>query len=183
MMNKIEFPKELISINDAIVAHIHNGADMPNNVEELENWLERDGWDYLIGDEGFIGYAVDLHHLANFRFDDSELRYEYELEDTAQITDAMRVQYGNKLIDEAIAENDGYICPSVHCVEISSGGKSAFIGCLIEIHGQGGPVSYWQGAYKSQDDFLKAIRENHVVMFDEIKNIKDEEMLTLWKRE
>jgi len=181
-MNKIEFPKELVGINDAIVAHIHNGADMPDNLEQLEKWLEEDGWDYLIGDEGLIGYGLDLYHLADFRFYDSELRYEYELDDSAEITDAMRVQYGNELIDRAIEDNEGDICPSIHCLEISSGNHSAFIGCLIEIHGQGGPVSYWQGAYKTQDEFLKAIRANHVVIFDEIKNIKDEEMLSLWNR-
>jgi hypothetical protein len=182
-MNKSELPSELVSINDEIVEHIHAGSALPDNINQLEKWFEGDGWDYLIGDEGLIGYGLDLRHLANFRFYDSELRYEYELDDSAQINDTMRVQYGHELIERFIDLNDGDICPSVHCLEISCGDNLAFIGCLIEIHGQGGPVSYWQGVYKSKDDFLRAIRANHVVMFDEIKNIKDEEMLSLWNRE
>ena len=181
-MNKIQLPYELIDISAAIIDHINLGSALPNNLDQLENWLEQDGWDLLIGDEGFIGYGLDLHHIANFRFYDSELRHEYELEDSMQITDAMRIQYGYGLIDRAIEENEGDVCPSVHCLELLNGGDSAFIGCLIEIHGQGGPVPYWQGVYRTRDDFLKALRGKYIVMFDEIKNIKDEELLSLWNR-
>ena len=178
-MKKTELPNELIEIKDAIIDHIHNGNPIPSNLDQLEKWFEEDGWDLLV-DDGLLGYALDLLHVANFRFEDSELRYEYELDQSAEITDAMRVEYGHTLIERAMEEYEGDVCPSVHCINLSDEKKSAVLGCLVEIHGQGGAVSYWQGSYKDQDSFIRAIRANHVVMFDEIKNISDQEILDLW---
>ena len=181
-MNKIELPNELIHLKDAIVDHINSGTALPSNLDQLEKWFEEDGWDLLV-DDGLVGYALDLLHIANFRFDDSELRYEYELEESTEIMDALRIEYGHTLIEEAMKEYEGDVCPSVHCINLSDGKKTAVLGCLIEIHGQGGAVSYWQGSYKDQGSFIKAIRAKHVVMFDDIKNISDQEILNLWNRE
>ena len=180
-MNKAELPNDLIDIKDAIIEHIHAGTALPDNLDLLEKWFHEDGWDLLV-DDGLIGYALDLSHVANFRFYDSELRYEYELEESAEITDTMRINYGNTLIERAMEEYEGDVCPSVHCINLSNDKKSAVLGCLVEIHGQGGAVPYWQGTYKDQDSFIKAIRSNHIVMFDEIKNISDQEILNLWNR-
>ena len=181
-MNTNKLPKDLIEIGEAIIEHIHKGSNIPNNIEELENWFEIDGWDLLIGDTGLVGYAVNLLHISSYKFDDSEVRYEYEIQMSTKITDVMRIEYGRLLIQRAIEFNEGDVCPSVHCINLSNGDKSAVIGCLVEIHGQGGPVIFWQGTYKTQEEFLKAIRINHIVMFDELKNIGDQEILNLWQR-
>jgi hypothetical protein len=181
-MNKIQLPDELIDISTAIVNHIHTGSALPNNIDQLEKWYELDGWDLLIGNDGLVGYALYLQNIASYKFNDSELRYEYELDKSMQITDSMRVKYGHQLIERAMEEYEGDVCPSVHCIKLSNGDNFAVIGCLIEIHGQGGPVPFWQGVFKTQDDLLKTIRANHIVMFDEIKNIKDEVLLSLWDR-
>jgi hypothetical protein len=181
-MNTSELPSELVSIKDEIVAHIHTASALPDTLNQFEKWFEGDGWDLLIGTEGLVGYALDLQHTASFKFYDSELLSEYELEDSLSITDVMRIEYGHLLIERAMEEYEGDVCPSVHCIKLSTDNKSAVIGCLVEIHGQGGPVTFWQGVYRTQEEFLKAVRAKHIVMFDEIKHIGDQEILNLWNR-
>ena len=183
-MTKIDIrqlPPDIMEIAEQAIAHVLTGSPVPEKFKALEDWLESEGWDFMVGSGCVIDYGLNLSDLSYWRFDDKELAYEKGIDDSSQLTKDMRVAFARELIEEATGELDGSICPSIHCVEIEFNEKSAVIGCLLEIHGQGGPTPCWQGIYRNREEFIKTLRSNGIVLLGQIHLIKDQEILTLWK--
>lgn len=184
-MTKIDIrqlPPDIMEIGEQAIAHALTGSPIPEKFIALEEWLESEGWDFLVGPGCVQDYGFNLSDLSYWRFDDKELACEKEIEDFSQITNDMRVNFARELVEEAASELDDTICPSIHCVDIEFNEKSAVIGCLLEIHGQGGPAPSWQGIYRNREEFIKTIRSNGIVLLDQIYLIQDQEILTLWKK-
>jgi hypothetical protein len=184
-MTKIDInqlPQELMKIGEHAIAHALTGSALPEKFNVLEVWFESDGWDYLVGHGCTESYGLNLKDLSYWRFNDQELTLGMEIQDFGQITNDLRVSFAHSLIEEAASELDNTICPSIHYIEIECNKKSAVIGCLLEIHGQSGPVACWQGIYRDREEFIKAIRKNGIIMLDQLHLIKDEEILSFWER-
>jgi hypothetical protein len=99
------------------------------------------------------------------------------------LTDDLRLDYARRLISNSFKESDGYDCPSVHAVEIKKpNGDSAVLGWLIEIHGQGGEVAEFQGAFTDKENFYQLLSGWGLLLDTEEQNLTDESILKLWSK-
>lgn len=175
----IELPEKLISIRNQVIDHVLKNTPLPGKFSELVNWYETDGWDVLVP-----VWAEEEHVALNFNsvslsFCDSELIANQE--DDSAVTDELRIQYARKLVSSTFENNDGYDCPSVQVVELkNSSGESAVLGWLIEIHGQGGPVAIYHGAFKDKHQFFKHLSDCDFLLDSAEQNLTDETILRIW---
>lgn len=175
----IELPAKLISIRDQVIDHVLNNTPLPDKLSELKDWYETDGWDVLVP-----VWAEEEHVALNFNsismyFCDSELIANQE--EDVPVTDNLRIKYARELISDTFANNDGYDCPSVQAVDLkNANGDSAVLGWLIEIHGQGGPVPVYQGAFSSKKYFYQHLKDTDYLLDTDEHNITDDEILRLW---
>jgi len=173
-----ELPQNLWSIRDAAIDSIINGTKAPN-LQPIYDWLEDDGWDAIVGAWSNEEMAIKLEDLAETAFDDEELAYDLDM-DVKDITDEMRITRTRELINESL--DDGYESPSVHSYKLlPESDESPVIGCVMEIHGQGGAVADWWGVYKNHDDFIKSIRASGLILLSELDALTDEKILSLWQ--
>jgi hypothetical protein len=173
-----ELPKSLYSLRDAIINSILKSTPVPE-LQPLYEWLETDGRDVLIDSWCNEEMAVNLNYLAQTEFIDSELGIQEGIK-VEDVTDEMRLDYSRKVINDSV--DDGYICPSIHAYKLEQDNDtSPVIGCLMEIHGQSGPVLEWWGVFKNHLDFYKALDESNFVLFSKSDELNDERLITLWK--
>jgi hypothetical protein len=175
----IELPEKLIYIRDQVIDHVLNNTPVPVEVSELVHWYETDGWDVLVpvwAEEEHV--ALNLNSVS-LSFCDSELRANQV--DDAPLTDELRIQYARNLVSTTFENNDGYDCPSVQLVELKkANGESAVLGWLIEIHGQGGPVPVYKGAFLNKKYFYQHLKDTDYLLDTDEHNITDDEILRLW---
>ena len=184
-MTKIpELPQELWAVRDAAIEYALTDAPLPANFDLLTEWLEGDGWDALLAaweDDGEL-YAIKLKEKSLDRFCDSELRYDLDLVQGDVVTDAMRVQFAREQIDAL--EEDTTESPSVVSYKVTrQDGKSAVIGCTIEVHGQGGPVLFGHGVFRTKELFFKHLSESGLVLSQDLASLDDPAILAFWQYE
>ena len=123
------------------------------------------------------------HYWSDFYFEESELRSELDIPKKTPISDQARIDWGRKCIDKVLDEYDGYLLPSLHTYELkASDGSTATMGCLVEIHGQSGPVTIWRGLWRFRDAFLHSLGNEYEYWVTPLMgDIPDEVILKLWK--
>jgi hypothetical protein len=183
MTNIPKFPKELQPALDAALHGFREGKVNPDVLKPIYEWLEVDGWEALIDDLG-EQMALNLGYLAQFQFIDSELRACMDIPDEQSLTDEDRIRWGRSHIDRVLNGDDEYLLPSIHTYEVqASDGFKAVIGCIVEIHGQAGPVCQWEGLWKSRDDFLAAVGDGEGFWVNPLMGeIPDAVILKLWQK-
>jgi hypothetical protein len=176
-----KLPENLKLIRDQVIDHVRKSTPLPNNLNELTGWYEVDGWDELVpSNEKEEHVALDLNHLSSFNFSDSELIA--NLADDEPITDESKVKYARRIISKTLENYDDY-CPSVQAVEVkNSRGEVAVLGWLIEIHGQGGAVPFYCGAFTDKEHFYRHLQIGGYLLDTESQNITDEAILELWQK-
>lgn len=178
----IELPSDLRSIPDRIIDCVQRGMPIPDDANELINWIETELWDNLIEAWNPEYIVLKLYSLSQFRFLDSELIDDGESLDI--VTDEDRIIHARNVIDRAFEEMDGYDCPSVHSIKFEdSDGASAVLGWLVEIHGQNGPVAEYQGAFYDAKHFYQNLRDSDYLFSHERDSLTDETILRLWNEE
>lgn len=183
MTNNPTFPTELQPVLDAALHDFQEGKVNPDILKPIYEWLEVDGWEALINDLG-EQMALNLGYLAQFQFNDSELRASMDIPDERPLTDEDRIRWGRSHIDRVLNGDDEYLMPSIHTYEVkASDGFKAVIGCIVEIHGQAGPACQWEGLWKSRNDFLEAVGEGDGYWVTPLMGeIPDDVILKLWQR-
>lgn len=177
----IELPKKLTLIRDQVIDHVRKNTSIPENLSDLVAWFEDEGWDEILSGWGSEHVALKLVHLASLKFDDKEMIASEGLDEL--LTDDLRLDYARRLISDAFENSDGYDCPSVHAVEIKKpNGDSAVLGWLVEIHGQGGPVAEFQGAFIDKENFYQLLGGWGLLLDTEEQNLTDESILKLWSK-
>jgi hypothetical protein len=177
-----QLPEELYEARDTVIENIHKGLEPPESLELIQEWLEVDGWDALIGSIANETMAVDLNQFASYSFSDEEYIAGW-LDEEQPITDAMRIAHARMLISNASDGDDGYLVPSVYSFNIqSNNGKSAVVAATMRMMGQAGPETSWWGVYKTHMDFLEDLKKAGLVPVECIKDITDDEVLAYWKK-
>ncbi len=69
----IKLPKKLTVICDQVVDHVHKDTPLPEDMEELVNWYETDGWDDLIMGQDYAPGILDLENFSQLKFSDEEM--------------------------------------------------------------------------------------------------------------
>ncbi len=171
-----------IACDEAIEAFKSGNAE-PESFKQVTDWLEGDGWDALIADLG-DQMAINLTGLGYDRFDDSELRAYCDIPDEQVVSDADRIRWGREQIESVLNNYDDALLPSVHAYQLtSSDGQSAWVGCLVEIHGQLGPACYWQGLWTSREVFWHALGSEYGYWVTPLMgDVTDEAILSHWQK-
>lgn len=180
-VNKL--PEFLQADCDEVVAAFNNGKTAPKNLEKIKEWLEVDGWDDLIADLG-EQMAINLADLSQFDFNDQEARDSQDIPDDLPVTDEDRIRWGRNKIDSVLSEYDDCLLPSLHTYTLkASDGSTATIGCLVEIHGQGGPVCEWQGLWASREEFLDSLGKGGKYWVTPLMgDVPGEVILSFWEK-
>ena len=176
-------PADLVTLLDEAVENFSNNQFLPENITELYYWFEDDGIDYLISIEATLPFVLNLAGVLQ-SFCDEEVALENEIE-IDQVIDQMRIAYAKKEIQAACDfERASYDMLSVYCPAVKgTTDKLVFFGCTAEDQGQNGMEIDWWGLYKSQDEFLDAIRNSKYFVIDsECDSISDERILSLWDK-
>jgi hypothetical protein len=173
-----EIPEHLWPIRDAAIDHVLNGTPEPE-LKPLYDWFEVDGWDAVINAWAHEDMALNLFYLAQNIFEDDEMAACEGIE-VDEITDELRIKYAREIIEQGY--EDEYLTPSLHSCELKrADGDSVILGCVMEIHGQGGPYLNWWGLFKTQDDFYDSIRNSGYIIESDLEGISDEKILSLWE--
>jgi len=169
-------PDNIANIRDAVIDHALRGSPMPDNIEELYEWLVV----YKIyGDE----MSYDFYfHMTYIEFSDEELRSEEELDNAIVIDDKMRVAYGRQAIENYVnGYNDHLLSPEAIKLE-NDRGETTYACGMGYMAGQGGIEMTWDGFYESREKYLENLRTEHGMRDSaEIDQISDEEILAQWK--
>jgi hypothetical protein len=183
MNNKTVLPGSLQTLADKLVGECLAGNSHPEGIEAIYEWLEIDGWDDLISDLG-DEMALKLYYLADLEFNDNETRWNLDIPDDQEVQDSDRLNWARQRIDYFQTGDDGYVFVSVHAYPlVSSDGKIAIVGCLVEIHGQAGPVCDWWGLWKSREDFYDALgSDGQIWLSPRMGEIPDDVILSMWAK-
>lgn len=93
----------------------------------------------------------------------------------------MRIAHARRLIKDSVG--DGYICLSINTYKLENDNdETAVIGCLMEIHGQSGPVVDWWGIFNNKDDFYEELNKCNIVILSKSEMIEDERLISRWKK-
>lgn len=180
-MNDTSLPENLWPDRDAAVAYAHDKTRPEPDLSRLQEWLEGDGWDALLSGEEHM--ALNMEYLSHAEFIDGELRVMEEIEDEEPITDEMRLRYARQKIEEELESDDGCSNPSVATYPLlAADGRTAYMGCVIEIHGQAGPATNWWGVYETKEDFYKSSQECGIWIDERLNSIDDQYLLSVWQQ-
>jgi hypothetical protein len=104
--------------------------------------------------------------------------------DEQPISDVDRLRWGREQIDRVLNNYDDDLLPSVHAYQLtSSDGQCAWVGCLVEIHGQLGPACYWQGLWPSREAFWNALGSEFSYWVTPLMgDVTDEAILSHWQK-
>ncbi len=181
MTHQTNFPEKFLEIKNKVIENTLLGVSPPDDIELIYEWLSVEGWDDLLGD--LDSWAINLEYLAQLKFDDNELKY--YLEDTQDnesfsVTNEMRLNYARELIDYETMHGE---LVSINSYKLErEDGKLSYIGCYIEMQGQGGPAAKWCGTFKSKEEFTNFIKRSGFVFTEDIELISDDEILKLWNK-
>jgi hypothetical protein len=174
-------PKELQPIIDQLVASVHDNASQPSDIQKLYEWLELDGWDELMSDLD-DGLAVNVGSVASRFFEDADLIAKSD-PSLGRITDSKRVAHARGQIKRVIESDGGDLFVTIHAYPlVDSKGRTAVLGCLVEVHGQGGPVAFWRQPVPGREQLIiESFHREHVWLHDEIDSLPDSYLLFMWQ--
>jgi len=183
MTAESHLPLDLQPVADDVLRDFAAGVEEPEGLSRICEWLEVDGWDSLIADLGEQN-ALKLGYIAHHEFSDAEARYNLDIPEDVEVQDADRLRWARQRIDDAQSGDDTYLLASLHAYRlIGSGGSSAFLGCLIEIHGQGGPVCEWYGLWRTPEEFYDAVGDGgYNWVTPRMGDISDQVILSMWQK-
>ena len=164
-------PENLKSIRDLAIDYaLGRIKELPDNIEELYEWLQIDGTLTSALEE----YAVDIQSASTY-FSDSEL------EDPEDNSSEQRLKFARDFINNTF-NNDSYIRWICGAWLENDVGETAIAGTVLESHGQAGLDFTDTGIYKSVEDFLDAVKQSpNLVLENDIGNLTDERLLSLWE--
>jgi hypothetical protein len=176
-------PPDLQPIADAVLKDFAAGVEEPDGLTQICEWLEIDGWDFLIADLGEQN-ALKLGYIAQLEFTDEEARYNLDIPEEVEIQDTDRLSWARQRINYAEAGDDTYLLASLHAYRLNGSDESfAFVGCLIEVHGQGGPVCEWWGLWEAPEEFYDAVGEGgYNWVTPRMGQISDQVILSMWQK-
>lgn len=177
-----DLPEELHKVRDEVIESVYGDKETPDSIELIYEWLEFDGWAAVTSNPAKEGMAINVQRFRETMLCDEEL--EDYFGDEEKITDELRIKYARMRMQERLdGGDDGDYFPSYSSYEmVRDDGKSAVIGCTIIII-PGGPEPSWWDAYKTEQDFLEALKSCDLIPFGDIGDIPDAEILSYWNKE
>lgn len=178
-MNSLQLPAEFFKIRDKVIDSVHSNNLLPESINLIYEWLETDGWDSLLSSPFSKEYvAIDINQI-DYNLSENELRDYEGIEEDEQITDSLKVIYTRSLVNNII-ENGDFLSIFSYQLSNPKSNEAIVLGAVIQIQGQAGPNVTWWGGYASDEDFLKNLQNNQVLVLEGSDHLSDEEILSLW---
>lgn len=175
-----KIPESLRPVVNSLIKHAIHGTKSSENTEELAEWFQADGWDEMMASWSDEDVALNLDHIARLKFDDAQLLDNQDLE--GPVTEKNRIDFARKCLNAALEQMDGMECPSIHTVNVANkSSEEAYLGWIVEIHGQGGPVCFFAGSFRDKQLFIEHLRDMNYYFRSEINMLTDEKLLSLWE--
>lgn len=95
----IELPINLLSVRDRIIDCVQQGMSVPDDANELTDWIETERWDNLIAGWDPEHVIINLGHFSWLIWSDEEMLAREDL--TAPITYKQRLSYARGLVADA----------------------------------------------------------------------------------
>ncbi len=183
MTNKSNLSPKLQLACDESVASFKESYQESPELEKIKEWLEVDGWDDLLANYG-ESTAIKIGELAQYQFNDDELLANLDLPSDYKVADIDRIKWGRQCINDLFDGGDESFLCDLLCYELkATNGDSAFIGCLLENQGQGGPVCDWQGLFNTKEEFLNSLTQVWGFWITPLMgDVTDEVILSYWQK-
>ena len=180
-----EPPKALQPIRDAAVDHALAGSALPGRIQELYQWIEENFLSFEL-EVDFV-WNCDFLHMEDFSedlFSDATFRDWEGLDDDLPLTDAERVAWARKQIDERINTPDyGHPMPMIECFPIRKpDGGEAVVGCEAELQGQLGHVVSCFGVFRTPEECYGSLEAKGYVAVHDLDELSDHRILWYWSK-
>jgi len=170
-------PAEVAKIINAAIDHAYGRCALPENIDELYNWLI---WES--GDEALDNYEF-FFSLNDIDLSDIGLIDDTEVADKLSINDDTRINYAREKIAHNVADMSEEL-HAAHAFELKNDkGEAIFMCCTTQTHGQSGPHATWEGFFSSREAYYEYqinVLARHYA--DRLDKITDEEILAAWQR-
>jgi len=174
-MRIIPLPESLFPARDAVIDAFLNGREVEDELKQIKDWLELDGWDSLLEKWESI---LDLQQIMQY-LNDKEFALGWVGED-AEITDKMRIEHVRQMLTTPFEDGD-YSVFTVHVYKLESkDGRSVTLGGTMEIISVGPEIS-WAGLYKNEGEFMLSLKSWSLTL-EQVTEMTDEQLLTLWQK-
>lgn len=172
-----QLPTELHTIRDAAVESFIKRLPLPDDFHKIQDWLELDGWDALVGDCGDRILYVSPYDLS----DEELCAYSDMADSVEQVTNAMRIQFArDKILNEFSGAGSAYSVKTICTYELKrDDGKSVVLGCLLEDE-PGGASAHWHGLYNSKEEFFQDLRGHGSILECDLPSLSDKQILAYW---
>lgn len=180
--NPIRFPPKVRALLNAAVLALQDPARPVPDLSPITEWLEVDGWDYVVNGQvssychvDSLAGTNDLDKLLGFFNDDSLLEYT-DIENYSLIKDSDRIEFARSEIARRLEES----MDSVHCIPVHSTTVSpAYLCMMVYFHPQGGAFFSNLEVCHSVDDYLKPLKGDIVLDAD---SLSDKDILQRWHK-
>ncbi len=160
MISIVNVPDEFHDACNAAVHSLAGQANVPPEFQGVINWLEGEGWEWVLDAWHDDAMVIDFNALGAHLFSDRDLQDYVDIDESQPISDAQRVDYGIKRIDDVREDGDGLIFQSVHPIQVQAqDGTTATVGCTVEIHGQSGHNLVFHGMYSGEESMYEALAQ------------------------
>ena len=178
-----EPPEALHAIRDAAVDHALTGSALPGRIQELYQWIEENFLSF--GFEVSFDWCCDFLHIGEFSedlFSDETLLHFAGLDDNLPLSDAERVAWARKEIDQRInTPGHGHPMPMIECCPIRTpAGAEAVVGC--EVLDQLGMAMNCFGVFRTPEECFDFFGGDGYVAVDDLGGISDDRILSYWSK-
>ena len=181
-MAEIAVPEAVQAQVDALIAAHYDGRTDTVALEKIQEYFEGDGWDELYTASNDL-LAVNFSWFTGQYLDDSQLRAYVGLDDDEPLSPGDRIDFARDQLSALTAEElDDTGTPSImYCTLRDTRGRAVVLGGYTEIHGQAGPFTTWLKVVGSETEFFQLLKDQDLIIFEEVESISDEKILSAWK--
>jgi hypothetical protein len=176
----MDMPYDIAAIRDAAIEHVVSGADVPEDLEYLQDWLMENCEDdlYQVADGDL---AIPLRYLGT-RLNDEDLRNAWELEPDAPITEEMRLKFARERLGLMAEDPDFDFCPGVRPFRIErADGQSAILAFGIRGYSFTGIEFEWYGVFADWESVVQRMQGDDYVLVSALDAVSDEDLLAHWR--
>jgi len=169
-----KFPIELRHLLDQAICNLWDKNYPRPDLTSVCDWLERDGWDYVLG--GFFSSYIYIKNANDYFFDGMLIENDYVV-DEADVTDEIRLAFARQKINYLISESGD----SLHVIELESEKMPPAVLCILMSYNlQDGDDFTSIDVDFSVEDYLESIRDD-VILGQEY--LSDQQILQTWLKQ
>lgn len=178
----IEFPPEVRALLDQAVLALWDPAQPVPDLSPITDWLEVDGWNYVVGGVVgaycYVGSRTGPNYLGQIVDDlkDDDLLEYSDIANYSRIKNADRIEFARSVIASRLEES----MDSIHSIPVlSETMPPADLCMMMYFHPQGGAEFSNLVVCHSIEDYLEPLKGDIVM---DANSLSDRDILKLWHK-